>query len=67
MGTDGENGLIVLVIVQHSLRSDELLANFKQRTASVKSDVENDTNSALVVDRDTARCRLLHHKIKAKD
>ena len=33
-------------------------------TASVKSDVDNDTNSALVVDRDTARCRLLHREMK---
>ena len=36
-------------------------------TASVKSDVDNDTNSASVVGLGTARCRLLHHKIKAKD
>ena len=36
-------------------------------TASVKTVVDNETNSASVVDLETARCRLLDHKIKAND
>ena len=33
----------------------------------MKSDVDKATNSASVVDLETARCRLLHQNNKAKD
>ena len=35
--------------------------------ASVNKDVNNETNSASAVGLETARCRLLHHRINAKD
>ena len=50
-GNDGENSLIVLATVQHNLRSDELLQNFEQQNCLFERHVDNDTNSASVVDR----------------